>query len=83
MLHKNMLINSFGQTKSFSCRGIKQLSSDKTSSDPIEFWYMPELSNEVQIGNPDFKQPQKVVNQTTNNHLKRPKQRAFDGEESF
>ena len=56
--------------------------SDKTSSDPIEFWYMPEPSNEFQIGNPTFQQPQQVFNQTTNNNLKRSKQQPFQGEES-
>ena len=56
--------------------------SDRTSSDPIEFWYIPESSNNIHIEDPNFKYPQQVPNQTQNTQLKRPKQRAFEGEES-
>ena len=56
--------------------------SDKTSSDPIEFWFMPEPSNNFQIENPTFKHPQQGLSQLQNPKLKRPKQRMYDGEES-
>ena len=56
--------------------------SDRTSSDPIEFWYIPESSNNVHIENPNFKYPQQLPKQIQNTPLKRPKQRAFEGEES-
>ena len=56
--------------------------SDRTSSDPIEFWYIPESPNNVHIENANFKYPQQVPNQIQNTQLKRPKQRAFEGEES-
>ena len=41
--------------------------SDRTSSDPIEFWYIPESSNNVHIENPNFKYPKQVPNQIQNN----------------
>ena len=56
--------------------------SDETSSDPIEFWFMPEPENNFQIANPTFKHPQQGLSQLQNSKLKRPKQKMCDGEES-
>ena len=56
--------------------------SDRTSSDPIEFWFMPEPPNNFQIANPTFKHPQQGLSQSQNSKLKRSKQRMCDGEES-
>ena len=61
--------------------------SDKISSDPIEFWFMPEPENNFQIANPAFSAISAIANsalrqqglsQLQNPELKRPKQRMCD-----
>ena len=56
--------------------------SDRTSSDPIEFWFLPEEPNNVQIANSTFKHPQQKLSHLQTSKLKRPKERTYEGEES-
>ena len=52
--------------------------SDKTSSDPIDFWYLPEPSD-IDHLKPDVQKIEKSLGQDTK---KRPMQRRLDRDES-